>query len=355
MVDVDLGVAAPFDAPGVFRFLAQRAVLGVETGDDDGVRLRYARTTVMPSGPGAIEVIAEPAGLSAWRLSARVETSAPAADPRSVEADVAAAAAAIRRLLDLGTDARVVDAALSADPHLAPFVAATPGIRLPGVVDAVEYVVRAIVGQQITVAAARTHLGRLAQRLGAPYVSAFDGLSTVFPSPAAIADGVPVAVPGTPEASDPDRPLRLPARVVAAVVASSRALADGQLLLSHDHAPAELREALRGRPGIGVWTAEYLAARVTGDPDAWPLGDVALLAGAAAVGLGLDADTTPSRRHKQLAAHAGRWAPWRSYAALHLWAAPGRQPKITDDRPKPTSTATATETSPGSMKEWLKR
>lgn len=353
MVEVDLAVPRPFDAPGVFRFLAQRAIRGVEVSDDDGATLRYARTTALPSGPGAVEVVADRTGPGAWRATARVETSA--TTPAAREQDVAVALAALGRLLDLRTDPRAVDAALAGDPHLAPFVAGTPGIRVPGVVDAPEYVVRAIVGQQITVAAARTHLSRLAQRFGTPYASTVDGLTTVFPTPATLAEHLPVALPGTPEACDPERPLRLPARVVGAVVAACRAMADGDLVLDHDHSPAEFRAALLGRPGIGVWTAEYLAARVVGDPDAWPVGDVALLAGASAAGLPLDHGAPAARRHQNLAAHARRWAPWRSYAALHLWAARGSQPRITDPSPKPTSSATPTDTSPGTMKEWLKR
>ncbi|ACZ32180.1 transcriptional regulator, AraC family [Xylanimonas cellulosilytica DSM 15894] len=319
-----LPVREPFDAPGVFGFLAARAVTGVETAsaDDDGT-LRYARTVALPHGPAAFEVSATPRAVSGrdargWDVQVRVELTS--------LADVATVVARVRRLLDLDADPVAVDTALGTDPALALLVTATPGIRVPGAVDPHELLVRAIVGQQISVAAARTHLGRLAARLGTPYASSFDGLTTVFPSAAAIVDGVPVTAPGTPEASDPDRPLRLPARGVAAVVGATRALAAGDLAVDVGADPDTLRTALLALPGVGAWTAAYVAMRVLGDPDAWPEGDVALVAGAAAAGIAAAsaAERRPTQRHRDLAAHAAAWAPWRSYAAMHLWAAPSR-------------------------------
>ncbi|QAY69342.1 AlkA N-terminal domain-containing protein [Xylanimonas protaetiae] len=316
-LELRLPVREPFDAPGVFGFLAVRAVPGVETAstDDDGT-LRYARTLALPHGPAACEVTATPARGS-WVVRVRVELAS--------LADVATAVARVRRLLDLDADPVAVDAALGADPALAPLVAATPGIRVPGAVDPHELVVRAIVGQQISVAAARTHLGRLAARLGTPTASSFAGLTTLFPTAAAIAEGVPVAAPGTPEASDPGRPLRLPARGVAALVGAARALADGDLTVDVGADPDALRAALVARPGVGAWTAAYVAMRVLGDPDAWLEGDVALLAGATAAGVGDSRPTPPGRRHRDLAARAAAWAPWRSYAAMHLWRAASPQ------------------------------
>jgi AraC family transcriptional regulator of adaptative response / DNA-3-methyladenine glycosylase II len=311
-LELRLPVREPFDAPGVLGFLAARAVAGVETAstDDDGT-LRYARTLTLPHGPAAFEVTASPAGHAAWEVRVRVELTS--------LADVATAVARVRRLLDLDADPVAVDDALAADPALAPLVAATPGIRVPGAVDAHELVVRAIVGQQISVAAARTHLSRLAARLGTPYASSFDGLTTLFPTAATLAGAVSVPVPGSPAASDPDRPLRLPARAVAAVVGAARALAEHDLVVDVGAETDALRTALVALPGVGPWTAAYVALRVLGDPDAWLTGDVALVAGAAAAGV--LPDTTPARRHRDLAARAEAWAPWRSYAAMHLWRA----------------------------------
>ncbi|WP_245993050.1 DNA-3-methyladenine glycosylase 2 family protein [Xylanimonas allomyrinae] len=342
-----LPVRAPFDAPGIFAFLAARAMDGVESASLDPSALRYARTLTLPHGPAALEVTATPtvspepgprragcaATRQAWTLRLRVELTS--------LADVAAAVARARRLLDLDADPVAVDTALAVDAALAPLVAATPGIRVPGAVDPHELVLRAIVGQQISVAAARTHLSRLAARLGTPYASGFAGLTTLFPSPATIAAGVPVADPGSPAASDPDRPLRLPARGVSAVVGAARALADGTLAVDVGADPEALRAALTALPGVGPWTAAYVAMRVLGDPDAWLDGDVALLAGAAAAGVAPPAGLPAGRRHRDLAARAAAWAPWRSYAAMHLWraattpdAAPAPRPERTPhDRP----------------------
>ena len=310
-LDLALPVRQPYDARGVLGFLAVRAVASVEVADlpDDGP-LRYARTLALPHGPGAVEVVATPDRRGGWRLSARLELAS--------LADVGTAVARVRRLLDLDADPTAVDAALSADPVLAPLVAATPGIRVPGTVDPAELVVRAIVGQQISVAAARGHLGRLAAVAGAPYASAIPGLERLFPTSKEVLAAVPAPVPGAEP--DPGRPLRLPARQVAAVLAAAAALVDGTLPAHVGADPATLRERLVALPGVGPWTAAYVAMRVLGDPDAWLTGDVALVAGAVAAGA-LDAGLPRPAAHRELAARAAAWSPWRSYAAMHLWRA----------------------------------
>lgn len=307
---VDLPVRQPFDAPEVLGFLAVRAVAGVEVVDsrDDGT-LRYARTMLLPHGPGAVEVVATPARAGGWTLRAALELTA--------LDDVRPAVARVRRLLDLDADPVAVDAALSADPALRASVESHPGARVPGTVDPHELVVRAVVGQQISVAAARTHLGRLAAQVGSPYASALPGLDRLFPTAAQVAG---VAVPGSDETLDPDRVLRLPRRSVRTVVETSRALADGSLDVHVGADAVVLREALLARLGIGPWTAAYVAMRVLGDPDAWLPGDVALVAGARAVGL-LDEGGPSSAAHRALDARAAAWAPWRSYAVVHLWRA----------------------------------
>ncbi len=304
-LELELPVREPFDARGVVAFLAARAVEGVEVADlsggDDGDDVRYARTLLLPHGPGAAEVLAGP-GVGRGRVAVRLELAS--------AADVSVAVARLRRLLDLDADPAAVDTALADDPALAPLVARTPGLRLPGTVDPHEIVVRAIVGQQISVAAARTHLGRLAAGAGAPYASAIPGLTRLFPTAAQVAAG----------AADH---LRLPARSVATVVDTAGALDDGTLAVGVGDDGDALRSALVARRGIGPWTAAYVAMRVLRDPDAWLDGDVALLAGATAAGvdLGLPDDAPRAARSRALAAHAERWAPWRSYAALHLWRA----------------------------------
>ena len=298
-LDLTLPVREPFDAAGTFAFLAVRAVEGVEAAAL-GTTPRYARTLALPHGPGAFE--------ATWdgRLHLRLEVTS--------LADVPVAVSRVRRLFDLDADPAAVDDALGADPMLAPLVAATPGIRVPGAVDPHELVVRAIVGQQVSVAAARTHLTRLATALGTPYASQLDGLTRLFPSPAQVADGAPAQ-------------LRLPARNVRTVVDTARSLADDELAVGIGDDAVALRAALVARPGIGPWTAAYVAMRVLGDPDAWLDGDVALLAGARSLTEQPEAlptaGTPPSKpaQHRALAERAAAWAPWRSYAAMHLWRA----------------------------------
>ena len=251
-----------------------------------------------------------------WTLTVRVSAA-----PQ----DVGEAVRRIRRLFDLDTDPLTVDAALSTDPHLAPSIRAHPGLRVPGAADPEELVIRALVGRQISVAAARTHLPRLAARLGSPCTSPFVGLSRTFPTSAQLAGQLPSPQPG--ETLDPDRPLRLPRAGIEAVRGAAQAMADGALDLATGSGasdPAELRARLLRMPGVGPWTAGYISMRVAGDPDAWLPGDVALVSGARALGILPAAQgRATEREHRELAEHAERWAPWRSYAVLHLWRSAG--------------------------------
>lgn len=309
VLTLDLPVRQPFDAPGVFRFLAERAIDGVEAAELRARYLRFARTVHLPQGPGALEVTAQLVE-GEWlpRLSCELSSLA----------DVPSAVAAARRLLDLDADPLGIDSALSEDPVLQPRVSAVRGIRLPGTVEPQEYLVRAIVGQQISVSAARAHLCRLAGLLGTPYESRIAGLSRLFPSPAEILAGVPEPVSG--QTPDPQRPLRLPARSVKTIRTACAALVEGQLDMHSGREPAVMREELKSMPGIGEWTAAYLSLRLLGDPDVWMTGDVALIAGAKKLGLIPD-DLLKAAAHRELAETANRWSPWRSYAAMHLWAA----------------------------------
>jgi AraC family transcriptional regulator of adaptative response / DNA-3-methyladenine glycosylase II len=175
-----------------------------------------------------------------------------------------------------------------------------PGRRIPGTVDPDEMAVRAVLSQQVSLSAAATHAGRLAERLGAPVIDHEGGLTTVFPTAAEIA------------AMDPSE-LRLPEARKQTVLALATALADGSL----DIGPGAAREVARLRlaelSGIGPWTAEVIAMRALGDPDAFPASDLGVRRAAAAVGL---PEATAS-----LDAHSVRWRPWRSYAVQHLWGA----------------------------------
>lgn len=216
--------------------------------------------------------------------------------------DLAPLVATARRLFDLDADPAAIDAALSTHPELSSLVAGTPGIRVPGAADPHEMLIRAMVGQQITVVAARTALTALAEALG----ERLDG-GVLFPTMTAIAErGAEV--------------LRGPAARIRAITGAAAALADGTLTLTVGDDREEQRAALLAMPGIGPWTADYVRMRVLGDPDVFLPGDVAVRTGAAAAGL--------SSEPRALTAWAERAAPWRSYLTAHLWrAAPVRMPR----------------------------
>lgn len=315
-LELQLPVREPFDARGVFSFLAQRALAGVETAQLADSQLVYARTLRLNDRPAALELTAAAQG-PRWRVQLRCEVDS--------LTDVPAAVAAARSLLDLDADPLAADAALSQDAALAPLVRRTPGIRLPGTADLQEYLFRAVVGQQISVSAARTHLTRFAAAAGADYRSSIPGLSTLFPTAQQILAAVPE--PGPPGAPlDPQRPLRLPARSIRTLRRLAEALHTGQLQIHRGTAPQALHEQLSAIPGIGEWTTSYLALRTLGHTDTWMTGDVALVAGARKLNL-LRTDISKHAAHRSLAERARRWSPWRSYAAMHLWNAAARRPK----------------------------
>ncbi len=279
-----LPVRQPFDATGVFAWLAARAVPGVEAGGPD----RYARTLLLPGGPATFAVEWDGERL---RLAATVTSLA----------DLTPLVARVRRLFDADADPVGIDAALAAaDPALARSVRATPGIRLPGAVDAHELLLRALVGQQISVAAARTQLTRLARACGTVLDHPQDGLDRLFPTPAQVAEHGHEVLVG-------------PAVRIRNILAIAARLASGELDLSTADDPQAQHDRLVAAPGIGAWTADYVAMRVLGHPDVLPTGDVALRKGAAVLGL----PDAP----RDLAAWGTHLSPWRSYASLHLWHA----------------------------------
>lgn len=282
-LNIELAVRQPFDGVGLLEFLAAREIPGVEVVDVFG--RRYARTVALPGGPGAIEISITKDGRILTGLKLTNLSDAPAA------------IACIRRMLDLDADPMAVDKRLGE-------LASIPGIRVPGTASAHEMLMRALVGQQISVAAARKHLSRLAMVAGMKYSSRFDGLSHCFPTPTQIIAAIP-----DPESLNPDRALRLPRQSVRAVIAAMQAFEDGELRIDSN----DLFEQLIALPRVGTWTARYFMMRTLNDPDSWPEGDVALLAGARNLGFIHEND------HKRLAQIAEQWAPWRSYAAMHIW------------------------------------
>jgi AraC family transcriptional regulator of adaptative response / DNA-3-methyladenine glycosylase II len=267
----------PFDAAGLFRFFADHAIPGLESGDETW----FERRLTLPAGSAQLRAVPDPTRAGVV-VTARL----------TALSDVPALVARVRRMFDLDADSVAIDAALARDPVLAPLVAAVPGIRLAGSPDGEEALFRTLIGQQISVAAARTVLGNLVRDLG----------GGEFPSAATIADrGAEV--------------LRGPASRIRTILGAAGAIASGDLRVDVETPAAELRERLLALPGIGPWTAGYLAMRVLGNPDILLTSDLVVRRSALALGLpGDDAG---------LSARGAAWAPWRSYATVHLWRARG--------------------------------
>jgi AraC family transcriptional regulator of adaptative response / DNA-3-methyladenine glycosylase II len=275
---VQLPYRAPLDLDALLRFLGARAVDGVESYRD-GV---YARSLALPHGPAVVELSAGPGD--------SVRCALWLADGRDREAAVGRC----RRLLDLDTDPAVVSAALAADPVLGPLVGKAPGLRVPGHVDGLEMAVRAVLGQQVSVQAARLLAGRLTARYGTDLPLPHPTVTRLFPTAAALRDA---------ELGMPASRLRALRAVAVAV--------DGGLALHPAVDRAETERRLLALAGIGPWTVSYLAMRVLADPDAFLPWDVGVRH--ALTRLGLPADPAAAARL------AESWRPWRSYALLHLW------------------------------------
>lgn len=248
--------------------------------------MTYRRSMVLPHATGVVELTPEDGYLAATlRLS----------DHR----DLAAAVARCRRLFDLDADSSAVDSALSADEALAPLVAESPGRRLPGAVDGAELAVRAVLGQQVSVAAARGLAGRLAAEYGKPLDAPIGGVTHAFPVAEALAEIDPAAFPMP----------RTRQRTLHELVSR---MADGRLRIDAGVEWDETERKLLEVPGIGPWTAGYIRMRALGDPDVFLASDLGVRQGMALARL-------PDEPRAAEAA-ADRWRPWRSYAQLHIWA-----------------------------------
>ncbi len=289
-MEIRLARRAPFDFGALLAFLGPRAIPGVE--EVDGAT--YRRSLRLPHGPAVVEVEDD---------GAAVRCRLALADPR----DLGPAVARVRRLLDLDGDPVAVADVLGRDPVLGALVRTAPGRRAPGAVDGAEIAIRAVVGQQVSVAAARSIVGRLVALYGTPLGLPSGGVTHAFPEPARLADA-------------DDRDLPMPAARRRTFRAVATALADGSIVLDAGVDREEARARLRALPGIGPWTAGYIALRALGDPDVLLGGDLGVRN--AALALGLPADPAA------LLARAEAWRPWRSYATHHLWASLGGMPVI---------------------------
>jgi AraC family transcriptional regulator, regulatory protein of adaptative response / DNA-3-methyladenine glycosylase II len=289
-VDLTLTFKPPYDWAAIIGFLATRAIPGVENVQGD----EYARTIHVSGATGTIVV--RPA-IRQNALSASIRFPVVAALPAIVER--------IRHLFDLGADPAVIGAHLSEDPALAKLVEARPGLRVPGAWDGFELAVRGILGQQISVGAARGLAGKLVAAFGTKLPAtdepAIAELTHAFPSPNQIACADNLAAT-----------LGMPRQRAAAISTLAEAALADPRLFEPGQGLDESITRLRSLAGIGEWTAQYIAMRALGEPDAFPTGDIGLLRAMATE----SGRPTPA----QLQAHAARWRPWRSYAALHLWA-----------------------------------
>ncbi|MDJ0780506.1 MAG: AlkA N-terminal domain-containing protein [Desulfosarcinaceae bacterium] len=276
----------PFDWRRMLSFFQTRAIPGVEWVADDV----YRRTVEFGTSRGTIAVTRAAAG-DALLLETRLTGSQ----------DLMTLVERVRRMFDLDANMGAIHAVLAADPTLAAAIERHPGLRLPGAWDPFETAVRAVVGQQVSVKGARTLIGRIVARTGeALAVHGIPHLTHLFPSPPALRSAALTAI-------------GMPARRVATVAALARAVADGTVSLKVQSDLDTFVAALTRIPGIGDWTAHYVAMRALAEPDAFPAADLGILR---ALTRGAQRPTA-----KQARAMAERWRPWRAYAAIYLWHA----------------------------------
>lgn len=282
VLQLKLAYREPLEPSNLFGHLAATAVPGVEEWRDGW----YRRTMSLPKGWGILEL--KPADR---HIAARLRLSE--------LGDLTAAISRIRFMLDLDADPVVIDQVLLADPVLAESVASHSGRRVPRTVSGAEFALRAVIGQQVSTAAARTQTGRIVERFGTEISDPDGGLNRLFPSPSQLLDLRREDLPGFKTRAE--TLVRLAARLRTGLDLDPGA--DWQ----------EARTELAAIPGVGDWTIEMIAMRSLGEPDAFPAGDLGLKRAAAHLGI------------ENLALAAENWRPWRSYATQYLWA--------TDDHP----------------------
>jgi AraC family transcriptional regulator of adaptative response / DNA-3-methyladenine glycosylase II len=295
LIRLRLAYRAPIDADRMLGFLAARAIPGVESVQDG----RYRRTIQLPNGTGILS-LGPLVPAPAERRSSYIDCELQLEDLR----DLTAAVQRCRRLLDLDADPEAVTGYLSADPVLGPLALAHPGRRSPGHVDGSELALRAVLGQQVSVAAARRLGARLTAAYGKPLSRPDGPLTHCFPT----ADTLAAADPAT---------LPMPRARARALTGLAAALASGELSLDPGAERDRAEAVLLALPGIGPWTASYIRMRALSDPDAFLPTDVGVLDALGRLG------ALPSARAAAKAAAAAlaeSWRPWRSYAVHHLWA-----------------------------------
>lgn len=281
-VSLRLPTRTPFAFEGVFGHLAAGAIPGCEEVRDGA----YRRTLGLPWGNGIVSLTPTPDHVQCvlWLADFR---------------DLSTAIARCRRLLDLDADPEAVIDFLGADRDLAALVAKQPGQRIPRTVDEPELAIRAVIGQQVSMKAARTHCARIVKAHGTPIADPAGGLTHLFPTVEQLADldALTLAFPKSRQRS---------------VIGLVRALAAGTVSLSPGCDWQQARQRMLELSGVGPWTTEVIAMRALGDPDAFPVADGGVRAAASHLGLPTDS--------RALSEHSIKWRPWRSYATQHLWA-----------------------------------
>ncbi len=280
-----LGYRPPYDFTALLAFLRTRALPGVEMVDEQA----YARVFGTPTAPGWLRLSAWPGGEHALRLELH------GAPPDQMLPLVTR----LRRMFDLDADPQAIAATLGATAVLKPLLRKRPGLRLPGGWDGFEIAVRAVLGQQVSVAAARTLATRIVQRFGEPLHDApAPGLQRLFPTPQRLADA-------------DLREIGVTNTRAATIRAVARALLDGHVDFRREQPLDAFVARWMALPGIGAWTAHYIAMRALSHPDAFPAADLILRRAAAGDG--------PELTTRALDVLAEAWRPWRAYAVMHLW------------------------------------
>jgi AraC family transcriptional regulator, regulatory protein of adaptative response / DNA-3-methyladenine glycosylase II len=284
-LNLKLTLRPPYDWKHLISFFQTRAIPGVE----DVAEGCYRRTIQIEQQSGLLEVRHNPDGP---HLNVSVNLNNTSFLKVAIER--------IRRLFDIDADSEAINAHLSRDPVLAKSIKARPGLRLPGAWDPFEIAVRAVLGQQVSVAAARTFAGRLVEAYGGVLKNpSSDALTHVFPTADVLAEADFGAI-------------GLTKRRVETLRGLSKAFASGELNFDKALELEDIEQHLTALPGIGPWTAQYIAMRAFGEPDAFPTGDLGLLNAFKERGEVITI--------KELDHRAENWRPWRAYAAMHLWA-----------------------------------
>jgi AraC family transcriptional regulator, regulatory protein of adaptative response / DNA-3-methyladenine glycosylase II len=274
----------PYDWRSMLAFLAPRATPGVELVERDS----YRRSILVNGKEGYVEV-----SLDQQPDTLLVRIHFP--DPKALFLIIER----IRQMFDLNADWQKIASRFKDDPILGREVETRPGVRVPGCWDGFELAVRAILGQQVTVKGATTLAGRLVQSFGRP-LAAPNGLTHTFPCPKVLAEA-------------DLRRIGLPAKRAEAIRGFARAVRDGKVNFEGVTDSESFFRQLTELPGIGAWTAEYIAMRALGEPDAFPSADLGLMR------------SLQVKSSRELERRSQRWRPWRAYAALYLWSSPHKK------------------------------